>query len=162
MDERPEVASLSLAALSLSQKSMRTALSGLTGFSLGTGIDEAVRTELRVCAAKMRYGRKHDSKIAQLYCSNRKSGSAEHRKFWVNFTAPDKGHLAWKIMVSLSGGEARYSGLVNHYTAVYGKPRKVTDPISYSWQDGAIYLQLKEDRYGYQVELWDRTLHKRR
>ncbi len=157
-----EIASLPFSTLSLPQKSMRAALSTLTGYSLGSGIDEAKRTELRVCAAKMRYGSRPSDKIAQLYCSNRKKGSADHRKFWINFTSPDKGHTAWKIMLTLSGGETRYSGLVEHFTSVYGKPRKVKDPVSYSWQDGGIYLQLKEDQYGYQVELWDRTLHKRR
>ncbi len=157
--EPPQVAVFAGQSAPLSKASLGTALRGYTGYSLGSRIDEAKRTELRICAAKMRYGNATDSKIAQLYCSNRKTGSVDLRKFWINFTAPDHGHKAWKIMLSLSGGQPIYSDLVGSLTTTYGTPKKVADPVSYSWQDGDIYLILKEDKFGYQIELWDRSLN---
>ncbi|WP_169543677.1 hypothetical protein [Sneathiella aquimaris] len=141
-------------------KSLQTALSGLTGFSLGRDLSNVKKTGLRICAAKMRYGDAADSKIAQLYCFKGASDQQASQKFWVNFTSPIKGHKAWKITMSLSEQEqASQNELVDRFTKLYGAPRVVEQPLSYSWKEGDVFLTLVKDAYGVQLELWDRSLH---
>ncbi|MFT6559747.1 hypothetical protein [Sneathiella sp.] len=141
-------------------ETLQTALSGLTGFSLGRDLTDVKKTGLRICAAKMRYGDDTDSKIAQLYCFKGASDQQASQKFWVNFTSPIKGHKAWKITLSLSKNEqASPEKLVDQFTKLYGAPRVVEQPLSYSWTDGDVFLTLVKDAYGVQLELWDRSLH---
>ncbi len=135
------------------------ALRKYTGFALGSDLKNAQSKELHICAAKMRYGKKPDSKILQLYCSNRKQNSARLVKFWVNFTSPVYKNVAWKINLSLPGNRHNNAPFIAELESRFGKPMVSFLPLSYSWVVGSTHLTLKEDQYGVQLELWDRSLH---
>lgn len=139
---------------------LKIALNDLTGFSLGAQLKDYKRTNIIFCAPKIRYGEQITSKVAQLFCADTASRDLSKVKYWVNFTAPVKGHKIWKIRVFLKG-EDRQSrkALFAQLSQRYGKPRVVDNPLSFSWQDGSTFLTIIEDDYGLQFELWDRGMH---
>jgi len=139
---------------------LKIALNDLTGFSLGAQLKDYKRSNIIFCAPKIRYGDQVSSKVAQLFCADTASRDLSKVKYWVNFTAPVKGHKIWKIRVFLKG-ENRQSRkeLFAQLSQRYGKPRVVDKPLSYSWQNGSTFLTIIEDDYGLQFELWDRGMH---
>ena len=139
---------------------LKIALNGLTGFSLGAQLKDYKRSDIIFCAPKIRYGNQITSKVAQLFCADAASRDLSKVKYWVNFTAPVKGHKIWKIRVFLKGEDHQSrKALFAQLSKRYGKPRVVDNPLSFSWQDGSTFLTIIEDDYGLQFELWDRGMH---
>ncbi|MBL4905986.1 MAG: hypothetical protein JKX94_00915 [Sneathiella sp.] len=138
---------------------LKFALQEQTGFILGSALKKPKSAGLRICAAKMRYGTQFDSKIAQLFCTNQKQDKPRKTKFWVNFTSPAYGHKAWKINLSLSGDRYSNADFIAALKTQFGPPHIVREPLAYKWQVGTAHLTLREDQFGLQLELWDRSFH---
>ncbi|GLQ04860.1 hypothetical protein [Sneathiella chinensis] len=133
---------------------MASALSAATGYSLGARSHDKRQSQVGLCAAKMRYTAEQ---IAMLYCWNSRSEKEERIQAWINFSRPEHGNRVWKISLNIPGDAEENADFIERLHEKYGSPRVVNRPLSMSWAASDVYLRVQEDRFGLQLELWDRT-----
>jgi hypothetical protein len=113
-----------------------------------------------VCAVESRYGNLKTSPVSELICVD-KTASAGHRiRYRVNYTTPETGHRIWKISASFPEQTIDSLDIVDNLEKQFGPPHKVTEPLGLTWEREQAYLEIREDRNGVHMELWDRTLRK--
>ncbi|MEH6545983.1 MAG: hypothetical protein V7701_06130 [Sneathiella sp.] len=156
---------LSLLLLSCAAPSPQTELSGVlhralldnTGYKLGndTVVDE--KSETTSCAVEGRYGDPKTGAISRYVCVAR-AKDLQRVTYRVNFTAPDAGHRIWKIDATFPDKKVVELMIIEGFEEKYGKPHKVENPLTLSWQLETASLSVREDKFGVHVQLWDRGL----
>jgi len=126
-----------------------------TGYFLG---EDTSSVGSGSCAVESRYGSKKSGPVSEMVCVNRQAGVEGRVKYRVNYTAPDAGHRIWKIAATFPEKKAKDLAFITDLEEKFGTPRKTESPLSLSWQVESAYLEVREDRYGVHLQLWDRSL----
>ncbi|MEH6525483.1 MAG: hypothetical protein V7723_05380 [Sneathiella sp.] len=156
---------LSLLLLSCAGPSPQTETSGVlhqalfdnTGYKLGNEAVVDEKSGTTSCAVGGRYGDPKTGAISRYVCVAR--GKVSQRvTYRVNFTAPDAGHRIWKIDATFPDKKVAELTIIERFEEKYGKPHKVENPLTLSWQLETASLSVREDKFGVHVQLWDRGL----
>ncbi|MFC4271736.1 hypothetical protein GQF03_16770 [Sneathiella chungangensis] len=130
-----------------------------TGYRLGEG---AVAEEIAgaECAAESRYDGAAGP-VQLLVCVAPHAADGRRIRYRISFSPPEDGHRIWKIDASLPDQTLRQSEIPAEFAKKYGPPEVQQGGKTLKWQVGTAYLEIREDRYGVQFSLWDRSLRQR-
>ncbi|WP_373087856.1 hypothetical protein [Sneathiella sp.] len=137
---------------------LHQALYKSTGYQLGDTTGGEGGGGLGNCAAESRYGKSVNAPVLLLICVYQPANAADRVTYRVNYTSPTAGHRVWKISATYPDKRLQDLGFVDDFEGKYGPPHKLTAPLTLTWQLEQAYLELREDRYGAHMQLWDRSL----
>ena len=135
--------------------SLYEALFNETGYRLGGDASSGVANA--ECAAESRYDGANGP-VQLLVCVAPLENKAGRIRYRISYTPPEAGHLIWKIDASIPDKTLQNLGILRALEQKYGSAQIQADGQTLKWQADAAYLEIREDRYGVQFLLWDRSL----